>query len=499
METEIELKLLVADDADKVIQNQLVPALTCTVDASRLVLANYYYDSPQRDLRKYDMGFRIRTNKGCIEQTLKTRGTTIGGLHQRPEYNIALEQPQPELKLFANDIWPQDINVGELQKQLCLMFTTNFTRHVYLLTLPDNTQIELVWDKGEVATKQYKMPLCELELELKKGKSEHLFSLARRIAQLMPVRIGNASKAARGYGLVDGLENKLLPMPETLELAEHDSVEGAFIQAMEFALGYWQHHEAVYHTAPSANVLRAMYKGMKLVLTTLNVYQRVLRWDELSGLQATLNSWLDKWPWVEDLCRFGQLSSKATPKIKSLLKSPRLLAHFKDQAEALTAQHQPLSLLSEPNNILLQLDIAQLLFAKPWRQKSKGYLLANQAFAQQYLLDNKITELTSTTTPVPWSARNYIHHADDIEHQQHLDFLFGTLFTTEHQAEPRLWRDVGLGLDDLRLLTLLQQEIADLDIKDQDGILSACAEKITNLLRLMEGSRNKASPLMRPE
>jgi triphosphatase len=115
MDQEIELKLFVADGADTIIQEQLLPTLNGTVEVCKLVLANYYYDSPQRELRKHDIGFRIRNNNGAIEQTLKTRGTTIGGLHQRPEYNIALQQLQPELKLFAADIWPPDINVGELQ------------------------------------------------------------------------------------------------------------------------------------------------------------------------------------------------------------------------------------------------------------------------------------------------------------------------------------------------------------------------------------------------
>jgi inorganic triphosphatase YgiF len=62
----------VADGADMIIQQQLVPALSGTVEVSKLILANYYYDSPQRDLRKHDIGFRSRTNNGSIEQTIKT-------------------------------------------------------------------------------------------------------------------------------------------------------------------------------------------------------------------------------------------------------------------------------------------------------------------------------------------------------------------------------------------------------------------------------------------
>ncbi|MFT5311608.1 MAG: triphosphatase [Paraglaciecola sp.] len=497
MEQELELKLLVADGADKVIQQLLLPTLSTTAEVSTRVLANYYYDSPQRALRKHDIGFRIRTHKGFTEQTLKTRGTTIGGLHQRPEYNIPLEHPQPDLTLFANDIWPQDINVAELQKQLCLMFTTNFTRHLYLLTLPDGSQVELVWDKGEIATKQQSIPLCELELELKKGKPEHLFSLARRIAQLMPLRIGNASKAARGYMLVDGLRNKPFSMPENLNIAENASVESAFIQTMEFALGYWQHHEALSDTASSANTLRAMRKGMALVFNTLRVYQDVLHWDGLPALQATLKNCLEKWRWVEDLYVFSQLNSKTALKINELAPKSSLLIDFKDKAEALIALHHPQSMLWDPTNVLLQLDIAQVLFAKPWQQKSTPYQLARQTFTKQYLLSNKVTQTTMTTGAQPWSAQDYIYHRDDIEHQQCLDLIFAPALSTNHQGETALWRDVGHKLEELRLLTLLQGEANNTEIQNKAGVLRVCAEAISNLLSVMEDSRHKASLLMR--
>jgi triphosphatase len=499
IDPEIELKLLVADGADMIIQQQLVPALSGTVEVSKLILANYYYDSPQRDLRKHDIGFRIRTNNGSIEQTIKTRGTMIGGLHQRPEFNIALEQALPMLELFAKDIWPQDLSVTELQKQLRLMFTTNFTRHVYLLTLPDDTQVELVWDKGEIAAKQQILPLCELELELKRGKPEHLFSLARHIAQLMPVRIGNASKAARGYMLVDGLEIKLLPMPETLNIEQHANVENAFIQAMEFALGYWQHHEALYHITPSANTLRAMSKGMELVLTTLSVYQEALYWDGLTDVQDALLIWLAKWTWVEDLYHLSRLSSETDEKIINFAKKPTLVNRLKDKTEALIAQNQPLSLLSNPKNILLQLDIAQALFAKPWRQESEGYLITNQVFAKQYVLNNKSTALTNTISTQLCSVQDYIYHAGDIEHQQQLNFLLATVSTTNAQAKSQLWQEIGRGLDELRLVVLLQEEAANIDMEDKDKVLRWCAERITILLGAMEGSRNKTSVLMSQE
>ena len=65
--------------------------------------------------------------------------------------------------------------------------------------------MELVWDLGEVTSGNQSVPICEIELELKKGNTSALFDLAKRIVSLLPTSIGTDSKAARGYNLLDGL------------------------------------------------------------------------------------------------------------------------------------------------------------------------------------------------------------------------------------------------------------------------------------------------------
>ncbi len=47
------------------------------------------------------MGLRIRGDQGRYEMTLKIAGRVVGGLHQRPEYNIPLDKPELALELPA--------------------------------------------------------------------------------------------------------------------------------------------------------------------------------------------------------------------------------------------------------------------------------------------------------------------------------------------------------------------------------------------------------------
>ena len=214
MEYEIELKLLTNEDAGEVIETRLLPQLNASVTQETLVLTNHYFDTPDRVLRQHDIGLRIRGNNQKFEQTLKTSGKSIGGLHQRPEYNVQLEKLKkhnvdtPDLGLFPLSAWPKTIDVDDLQIKIETLFTTHFERKVYLLEFPHGDIVELVWDIGEVKSGHKSVPICEIELELKKGDTKALFDLAKRIVGLLPTSIGTDSKAARGYHLRDGLPAK---------------------------------------------------------------------------------------------------------------------------------------------------------------------------------------------------------------------------------------------------------------------------------------------------
>lgn len=214
MEYEIELKLLTNQQAGEIIETKLLTQLDATVTQETQVLTNHYFDTPNRMLRQHNIGLRIRGNNLKFEQTLKTAGKSVGGLHQRPEYNVQLDESikqnvdVPELRLFPLSAWPKTIDVDALQAKIETLFTTHFERRIYLLKFSDGDIVELVWDVGEVTSGKKSVPICEIELELKKGSTAVLFNLAKRIVNLLPTTIGTDSKAALGYNLRDGLTAK---------------------------------------------------------------------------------------------------------------------------------------------------------------------------------------------------------------------------------------------------------------------------------------------------
>ena len=148
------------------------------------------------------MGLRIRSSNQAYEQTIKTAGKVVGCLHQRPEYNVALENNQLNLLLFPEHIWPEDIDLVELQLSLQVLFNTNFTRQTWLITQANNV-IELAFDRGEIFTSSntVKLAINELEIELVSGDEQALFTLAEQLMTILEMEPGKLSKAARGYAL----------------------------------------------------------------------------------------------------------------------------------------------------------------------------------------------------------------------------------------------------------------------------------------------------------
>ncbi len=139
MEYEIELKLLTNENAGEIIETKLLSQINAHITQETQILTNHYFDTPNRTLRQHDIGLRIRGNDQTFEQTLKTSGKSIGGLHQRPEYNVQLDELKkqnvgfPDLTLFPASAWPKPIDVNDVQASIDTLFTTNFVRRIDFL------------------------------------------------------------------------------------------------------------------------------------------------------------------------------------------------------------------------------------------------------------------------------------------------------------------------------------------------------------------------------
>ncbi|MCK7340488.1 inorganic triphosphatase [Enterobacter cloacae] len=243
MAQEIELKFIVEKDSVDALRQHLQ---TLSGEHHEPVqLLNIYYETPDNWLRRHDMGLRIRGANGRYEMTMKIAGRVVGGLHQRPEYNIDISQPKLELERFPAEVWPNGELPSTLATEVQPLFSTDFWREKWLVT-EGKSRIEIALDLGEVKAGEYQEPICELELELLEGETNDVLRLARKLVSQSGLRQGSLSKAARGYHLAAGNAPRVLKETPVLRVAPKASVEQGMEAALELALSQWQYHEELW-------------------------------------------------------------------------------------------------------------------------------------------------------------------------------------------------------------------------------------------------------------
>lgn len=217
MDREIELKFLIPPDAATLVLAQL------TGEGAVRQLDATYFDTADHALRKAGFGLRVRDGEGGRKQTLKS--ASAGGVFSRGEWEERIAGPGPDRDALARTPAAAMLE-GEA---LAPVFTTRVERTVRIVQVGEAV-IEAALDRGELRADGRQVTVCELELELKSGQPEALFSLARDLAKRVPLRLSLISKAERGYGLAIG-EDTTSPRRQAATLDPEASV-GEALQAL---------------------------------------------------------------------------------------------------------------------------------------------------------------------------------------------------------------------------------------------------------------------------
>lgn len=204
--TESELKFTLADDTAPALRAYLNQHMQAQ---PALLLSNAYFDTADGALHHQRIGCRIRrwTEQGeaRAEQTVKLAGSSVNGLHCRPEYNLPLgKQQTPDLTSFAPEIWPGELDITRVNERLEEKFTVTFTRHRWHWDWSEkgqNATIEVVLDDGVIQAGALQEAIFEVELELISGTVAGLQAAGRELAQRFALQPCDISKAQRGFTL----------------------------------------------------------------------------------------------------------------------------------------------------------------------------------------------------------------------------------------------------------------------------------------------------------
>ena len=124
-----------------------------------------YFDTNSQKLRKKGLMLRVRREGRHYTQTIKA--TTNGEQFERDEWEAEIAGNKPDLDR-ANGTALEPLLTRKLRRRLKPVFETRVRRTVYPLV--DNAHaIALTVDQGAIDTGTRSQPLCEIELELKRG------------------------------------------------------------------------------------------------------------------------------------------------------------------------------------------------------------------------------------------------------------------------------------------------------------------------------------------
>ncbi|CAI1827408.1 MULTISPECIES: CYTH domain-containing protein [Serratia] len=286
MTVEIELKFIATSEAVAALPQQL--AAWPNQHSAPQKLTNIYFETADNFLRSQDMGLRIRGFDDSYEMTIKTAGKVVGGLHQRPEYNVAIAAPELALERFPADIWPEGCDLAALQQALQPLFRTDFAREKWVVTYGES-EIEVGLDQGEVRAGELSEALCEIELELQQGNTGDLLALANALAEHGGLRQGSLSKAARGYHLAQGDAARERRPLSVLKPAAKSSVEQGMIASFELALSHWQYHEELWLRG-DAQARRSVMEAIALIRQALVVFGGLVPRKASADLRARLTA-----------------------------------------------------------------------------------------------------------------------------------------------------------------------------------------------------------------
>ncbi|EPE97425.1 hypothetical protein RGCCGE502_15310 [Rhizobium grahamii CCGE 502] len=277
--TETELKLeLSADAADTLLGSGLLGE-----PVSVEPLTSIYFDTPDHQVWQGGYSLRIRSVGEAHIQTVKATGPN-NAIFARSEWEAPVTGNTPVIDYSTPLKAELDIDATAPIPQ----FSTSVKRHRWNVD-QDGSKIEVALDTGLVVAGDRQTQIRELELELKDGKPNALFVLARRIEAIVPIHFGVASKAERGYRLLG--EQTTAYKAEAVHLDRELRVSASFQIIAEACLRQFRLNESILLDRANPSALHQARVSLRRLRSAFSLYKAVLVDAESRRLKDELK-WL---------------------------------------------------------------------------------------------------------------------------------------------------------------------------------------------------------------
>lgn len=370
MAAEVELKLTLSPHHVESLKLQPLFRSGIIKALGQQSLKNTYFDTPDQRLTQHKIALRIREKGDQLIQTLKTSGTTEAGLHSRQEWEWLLKSAELDYELLKTAEWPSELSAPEIQTSIEPIFTTDFTRTLWILDSIDfhgnPLKAEIALDQGKVSYKDREDSICELELELLEGDAGELIKFTADLAKHVPLYISDVSKAERGYRLhspEDYVVNR-----QSVEIGEDDNKEDIFCKLLMNELNLWPRYIETWRFNRDWNNITLALESLRNIDALHETFSEIIPPDPEGIISQLLIKLIRQLRDLDSWRRAADLSGSHNTD------------WYQTQAERASSRVDVLLQTAQPG--LLALLIAKQLVERSWRERWNEQ---HQSLAQQPL------------------------------------------------------------------------------------------------------------------
>lgn len=284
---EVELKLAI-DPGD--LQRLKDHPLLRATRPSTTRLESTYFDTSDLRLAKRDLTLRVRRAGRGHVQTVKSGSLKQTGLFERDESEQRVAEANPDLGVIGDAALRRAVGGALKERPLEPIFGTAVRRTKWRLGNGGKVQVDLDLDVGHLKAGHAEAPICEIELELKRGRPRDLIRLARDLGRAVPLRLDVASKAARGFALYRG-DVETVRRAEDFHL-EHDATLGVMTLAvLRESLAHVASNQAAVLDGRDVEGVHQMRVGLRRLRAALGLFRHQFRASARDDLASELR-WL---------------------------------------------------------------------------------------------------------------------------------------------------------------------------------------------------------------
>ncbi len=261
----------------------------------RTKLESTYFDTPDHWLSSHGMALRVRRIGRKRIQTLKAPASGPSGLQNFQEIEAEIAADRPQFAAVTDAKLSRLLERENVWRRLRPIFETKFHRSAFL-TEHGDSKIEVALDLGSIVAGGRRLPIAEIELELKSGEASALYELAEQLALQLsedfPIRLGAETKAGRGYALAEGLD----PVPHKatpITLPPDMSTEEGFVAIVNNCLDQLRANEEAVLSTEDDEAIHQFRVALRRLRAIVSAYRDLVD-DDFQAMISIDLRWMQR-------------------------------------------------------------------------------------------------------------------------------------------------------------------------------------------------------------